>query len=221
MQSSGTAAAPSPEAKAAYDDATRLIGEDKPAQAAHRFDEAIRIAPEYVDAYVGRAEARRMLLQYSVSMEDCNRIIQLKADDPRGYNCRGTARELLNQLDAALPDFNEALRLNPAFLPALEHRGTTYELLQQYDHAVQDFNQAIVIAPRNAVFHVRRGTLYSNLKQYDKAIRDYTEAIRLQPSNKNAYRLRAQAEQATGDTAGAAADREHMKDAPKAKLKGR
>jgi len=214
-----SSAPPSADAKAAYDDGMRLIDEDKAAEAAHRFDDAIRAKPDYVDAYVGRAEARRMLLQYDLSVEDCNKIIQLKADDARGYNCRGFARQLLKQLDAALPDFNEAIRLNPNFRIAYEHRGTTYELLQQYDHAVEDYSQAIRLAPRNALFYIRRGNAYSSLKQYDKAIRDYTEAIRLEPNNANAYRLRALAEQASGDAAGAAADRDRQKERRKNKFK--
>jgi tetratricopeptide (TPR) repeat protein len=65
--------------------------------------------------------------------------------------------------------------------------------------------------PRNPLFHIKRGNAYSNLKQYDKAIRDYTEGIRLQPNNMNAYRLRALAEEASGDAAGATADRAHLR----------
>jgi tetratricopeptide (TPR) repeat protein/class 3 adenylate cyclase len=214
-----SSAPPSTDAKTAYDDGMRLIDEDKATEAARRFDDAIRAKPDYVDAYVGRAEARRILSQYDLSLEDCNKIIQLKADDPRGYNCRGFSHQQLKQLEAALPDFNEALRLNPNFRIAYEHRGTTYELLQQYDRAVQDYSQAIRLAPRNALFYIRRGTAYSSLKQYDKAIQDYSEAIRLDPNSANAYRLRALAEDASGDAAGAAADRDRRNKSRKNKSK--
>ena len=210
---------PSADAKAAYDEGMRLIDEDKAAEAARRFDDAIRAKPDYVDAYVGRAEARRLLLQYDLSVEDCNKIIQLKADEPRGYNCRGFAHQLLKQFEAALPDFNEAIRLNPNFAIAYEHRGTTYNLLEKYDRAVEDYSQALRVAPRNPLFYIRRGNAYSSLKQYDKAIRDYTEVIRLEPNNANAYRLRALAEEASGDAAGAAADRDRRKENRKNKSK--
>jgi class 3 adenylate cyclase/Flp pilus assembly protein TadD len=212
-------APPSTEAKAMYDDGMRLIEEGKAAEAARRFDDALRGKPDYTEAYVGRAEARRMLLQYDLSLEDCNKAIQLRADDARGYNCRGLGRQMLRQLDEALPDFSEAIRLSPNFVIAYEHRGTTYELLGQYDHALQDYSQALRLAPRNPLFYIRRGGAYSNLKLYDKAIHDYTEAIRLQPNNMNAYRVRALAEEASGDSAGAAADRGHMKGLPKRKIK--
>jgi len=207
------------DAKAAYDDGMRLIEKDKAAEAVLRFDDAIRGKPDFVDAYVERAEARRRLVQYELSLEDCNKIIQLKPDEPRGYNCRGFGRQLLKQYDASLTDFNEAIRRNPNFALAYGNRGTTFNLLQQYDRAIQDFNEAILLMPRNPLFHIKRGNAYSNLKQYEKAIRDYTEGIRLQPNNMNAYRLRALAEQASGDAAGAAADRAHMQESKKTKIK--
>jgi len=207
---------PSSDAKAADDDSIGPIDNGNPTEAVRRFDDAVRANPNDVDAYVGRAEARRKLLQYDLSLQDCNKVIQLRANDPRGYNCRGFGHQLLKQFEAALPDFNEAIRLNPNFILAYEHRGTTYEQLQQYDRAVQDYSAALRLAPRNALFYVRRGGAYSYQKRYDLAIRDLTEAIRLQPT-KNAYRLRALAEEASGDTAGAAADRDRMKESPKKK----
>jgi tetratricopeptide (TPR) repeat protein/class 3 adenylate cyclase len=204
---------------AAYGKGMQLIDEENAAQAVLSFDEAIRAQPDFVDAYVGRAEARRMLVQYELSLEDCEKIIKLQPDEPRGYNCRGLGRQLLKQYDASLRDFNEALRRNPKFAMAYGNLGTTYNLLQQHDRAIQDFNEAIRLAPKNPVFHIKRGNAYSDLKQYDKAIRDYTEAIRLNPEKMNGYRLRALAEEASGDVAGAAADRARMREARKAKNK--
>jgi class 3 adenylate cyclase/Tfp pilus assembly protein PilF len=205
-------------ANAAFDDGVRLMEEDNAAQAVRRFDDAIRAQPDFIDAYVERAEARRKLVQYELSLEDCNKIIQLKPDEPRGYNCRGLSRQLLKQYDASLPDFNEAIRRKPDFAHAYGNRGTTYNLLQQYDRAIQDFNQAIRLMPQNPTFHIRRGNAYNGLKQYDKAIRDYTAGIRLRPNDMSAYRLRAWAEEASGDAAGAAADRAHMRESRKTKI---
>jgi tetratricopeptide (TPR) repeat protein/class 3 adenylate cyclase len=199
-------------AQAAYDDGMRLIDKHDAAGAVRRFDDAINAQADYIDAYVGRAEARRGLLQYDLSMQDCNKIIQLDANEPRGYNCRGLGRQLLQQYDGSLSDLNEAIRRKPTFAHAYGNRGTTYSLLQQNDRALHDFDEAIRLMPRNPVFRVKRGNLYSSLKQYDKAIRDFTEAIRLEPNTINAYRYRALAEQASGDRAGAAADRAHIRE---------
>jgi class 3 adenylate cyclase len=206
-------------AQEAYDDGMRLIDKHDAAGAVRRFDDAISAQPDFIDAYVGRAEARRSLIQYELSLEDCNKILQLNPDEPRGYNCRGLGRQLLQQYDASLADLNEAIRRKPAFAHAYGNRGTTYSLLQQNDRAIQDFDEAIRLMPRNPVFRVKRGNAYSALKHYDKAIGDFTEAIRLKPDDRNAYKFRALAEEASGDAAGAAADRAQMRDAGKEKVK--
>lgn len=207
----------SPGAKASYDEAKGFLEENKLSEAVRGFDDAIRASPDYLDAYIGRAEARRRLVQYKLSLEDCNNVIRINPEEPRGYHCRGEGYRLLEQFEPAVRDFTEAVRLNPNFALAYFNRGNAYTDLQQYDRAVQDFTRAIHLQPRNALFYMRRGGAFSSLKQYEMAIKDYAEAIRLQPGDIRAYRLRAAAEELAGDAAGAAADREHARESRKKK----
>jgi tetratricopeptide (TPR) repeat protein len=109
----------------------RLLNDDKSTEAVRHFDDAIRENPDYLEAYVGRAEARRSLRQYELSLEDCSKVIQIDPIEPRGYNCRGFAYNLLKQYEPAVRDLNEAIRLNPHFAIAFEHRGNAYSGLQQ------------------------------------------------------------------------------------------
>ena len=211
------ATAVSSDAKAAYDEASRLLDQGKLSEAVLRFDAAIRASPDYIDALAGRATARRNLGQYELSIADCNQIIRIESDEPRGYNCRGFTYVRLEQYERALSDLNQAIRINPNFAFAYDSRGSAYVGLQQYEQAVQDFSQAIRLRPRDGQFYSRRATAYRSLKQFDKAIQDYTEAIRLQPNNANAYRGRAAAEDALGDAAGATADRDHAQTSLKKK----
>ena len=210
-QTRRAASAPPPkDAKAAYDEGMVLLDQHKTVQAARRFDDALRTSPDYVEAYVARAQARRGLEQYQMSLGDCNQIIRISPDDPRGYNCRGYGYELLKQYEPALRDFDKAISLNPGFAQAYADRGVAYVELEQYDRALQDLNQAIRLRPGNAIFHLRRAAVYQGTKQYGKAIQDDTEAIRLQPDDVKAYAARAAAEDASGDAAGAAADRRRL-----------
>jgi len=203
------------DAKTAYDEGSALLEQDKLAEALARFNDAIRASPDYIDAYVGRAAARRNMGQYELSIEDCNKIIQLRPDEPRGHNCRGFGYMHLNQYQRAVGDFDEAIRLNPNFAIAYENRGNAYSNLQQYERAIQDYSEVIRLRPRDGPAYARRATAYRTLKEYKKAAQDYTEAIRLQPNNTNAYRGRAAAEEALGDAAGAAADRTHARESRK------
>ena len=204
-------------AKAAYDEGTRLLDQDNPAEAARHFSDALSADPDDLAAYVARAEARRKLMQYDLSLADCNRIIQLKPDDPRGHHCRGFTYQLMKRYDKAVPDLDEAIRLNPDFEPAYVNRGTVFSQLEQYDRAIRDFSAALRLRPRNVVALRRRGAAYIAVKQYDKAIEDYTKALREAPDDFAAHAGRARAEQLSGDAAGAAADRRLAQEARKRK----
>ena len=210
---SASAAVPvSADAKAAYDDAMRLLNDDNATEAIRHFNDAIRANPDYLEAYLGRAGARRRLRQYELSAEDCNKVIRIDPTEPRGFTCRGFAHNLLEQYEPAVRDLNEAIRLNPNFALAFENRANAYSALQQYENAVQDYTQAIRLRPRIAEHYVRRAVAYTHLKQYDKAVQDYTEALRFQPNSPRAYNGRASVEELMGDAAGAAADRRHARE---------
>jgi Flp pilus assembly protein TadD/class 3 adenylate cyclase len=198
-------------AKLAYDEGMRLIEEEMPAEAMPHFDTAIRANPKYVLAYLGRAQSRRLLKQYEMSIEDCNRAMQIKPEEPRVYFCRGLSEGLLKRYDQAVRDYGEAIRLNAKFAPAYEMRGEANFNLQQYGRALDDLNRAILLKPNNAPSYIRRALVHENLRQYEKAILDYDQAIRLQPANARAYNGRANAKRLSGDQRGAAADQRYAR----------
>lgn len=208
---------PSPDATAAYEEGLRLLQQANPTEALKKFSDAIRIKPDYASAYVGRAQARRVLMQYELSLADCDSVVRINPADARGPNCRGSAYLLMKQYEPAVRNFNDAIRLKPDFELAFLFRGTAYSGLLQYDRAIPDFSAAHRLQPRNVLTLRRRGAAFIGLRQYDKAIADYTEAIRLDPDQAASYAGRAKAEEFAGDTAGSTADRRHAQQIRKAK----
>jgi class 3 adenylate cyclase/Flp pilus assembly protein TadD len=204
-------------ARAAFDAGETQLDHDQAAASIAHFDEAIRISPNYIEAYVGRAEARRLLGQYEVSLDDCNKVMQLKPTDPRAYNCRGHGYLLMKQYEKAIPDLDQAIRLNPTFVLAFENRGNSYAGLQQWEKAIPDYSQAIRFRSKNGEFYFRRAVAYAGLKQYQKSVDDYTEAIRLQPHLPRGYLGRAAVEELMGNGSAAIEDRRHARENRKKK----
>ena len=199
------------EAQTAYEQAMRFINQRQPADAVPNLDRAIRANPGYAFAYLARAQARRMMSQYDISLQDCNAAIRISPQEPRAHLCRGLGEAFLKQWDQAAIDYGKAIRLNPDFVLAYEGRGVAYINLGQYDRALEDINQAIRLRPTNGQFYMRRGVIDENLNRYKQAVKDYDEAIRLEPRNPRAYLGRARARQLTGDERGAEADRRYAR----------
>ena len=194
------------QAQNAYGQGMRFIDQEKASEAVPLFNSAIRASPDFVLAYLGRAQAFRLMGQHEMAIADCNHAMRIQPEEPRVYFCRGLGEGLLKKYDLALRDYSEAIRLNPKFAPAYEMRGEANFNLQQYGRALDDFNRNISLKPNNAQSYLRRAALFENLKQYDKAVQDYDQAIRLQPGNARAYMRRSNAKKLSGDPSGAAAD---------------
>jgi Flp pilus assembly protein TadD len=61
-----------------------------------------------------------------MAIEDYNKAINLKPDNPDAYNNRGTIYTKLGQYQLAIEDFNNAIRLNPDDADTYFNRGFVY-----------------------------------------------------------------------------------------------
>ncbi len=77
------------------------------------YDEAIRLNPDYADAYYKRGCAYCDLGQLERSIEDYNEAIRLDPKHAYAYHNRALAYYNLGQLGQAIEDYDEAIRLNP------------------------------------------------------------------------------------------------------------
>ena len=204
-------------AQAANDEGDRLASQGSWAEALTAYDEAIRLRPDYADAYASRCRVYGFLNQQRRGVQDCDEAIRLKPDSARAYFNRGSRYFILRQNEAAVRDFSEAMRLVKPDAHVYQARGQAYFLLGQYDQAVQDFDECIRLDPNNEAPFVLRGTAFNSLKQYQRAIQDFNEAIRLKPDDANVYNQRAFAEEKFGDGDRAVKDRQYARELSAAK----
>ena len=152
---------------------------------------AIKLQPDYADAYINRGSAYIILGQYQLAIADINQAMRLKPDDAYYlYYNRAAAYSALGLYQRAIEDYNEALRLKPDDIldgSAYRSRGNAYAILGQYQLAIEDYSKAIRLRPDHAVAYYNRGTAYSKLSHHQSAIEDYNEAIRLKPDYVDAY----------------------------------
>jgi uncharacterized protein YgiM (DUF1202 family) len=144
------------------------------------YNEAIRLFPDYTEAYNSRGVAYKRLSQYEQAIANFNEAIRLNPNFAIAYFNRGESH-YLHKLDfnRAIADYSEAIRLNP--------------------------NNSEFYLYRALAYH-NRGNFSNDTADIIRAIADYTEVLRLNPDEYDVYRNRSDAYRAISDNTRADAD---------------
>ncbi len=127
---------------------------------------------------------------YSQSIEDYDKAIELNPEYVDAYNNRGNAYDDLGEYQQAIEDYDKAIELNPEDPDAYINRGLSYNSLGKYQQATEDYDKAIELNPEDPDAYYSRGLAYNSLGVYHAAIEDYGNAIELNPEYAVAYNNR-------------------------------
>jgi tetratricopeptide (TPR) repeat protein len=168
------------------------------------YNEAIRLKPDYADAFYNRGVARTEKGDAEGALRDYNEAIRLKPDDPEAFNNRGVLRHARGDVEGALQDYSEAIRLKPDYARAFINRGNVRR--GDAEEALQDYNEAIRLKPDNARAVHNRGNARYSKGDVEGALQDYSEAIRLKPDYARAFINRGNVRYGKVDLEGALQD---------------
>ena len=183
-----------------------LIKDEDPEDALADYAEAIRLKPDYAEAYNNRGAVKDALGRHDDALADYAEAIRLKPDYAEAYNNRGALKDALGRHDDALADYAEAIRLKPDYAIAYANRGNVKTALGRHDDAIADQDEAIRLQPDLAIAYNNRGTVKGKSGRHTDAIADYDEAIRLQPDLAIAYNNRGAVKGKSGRYTDAIAD---------------
>src|SRR5579864_8294885 len=71
------------------------------------YTEAIRLDPDYADAYHERGAVRYMQDDFDGAIQDQTEALRLKPDNVDAYAIRGYAHEAAGNYESAIQDYNE------------------------------------------------------------------------------------------------------------------
>jgi tetratricopeptide (TPR) repeat protein len=176
-------------------------------QAAFRdLSEAIKINPEYAEAYASRAQMRYNQGDFQGAIQDYDRAIDLNPNNSLAYNGRGLTKFLLEDTQGAIADYNQAISLDSKSTFPFNNRANAKAKLGDTKGAIQDYNRAIELDPTQGLPYANRGSLRMTLGDKKGATADFNQAIRISPNSGNIYGVRGIARYRTGDKRGALAD---------------
>ena len=98
-------------------------------QALESFNDALRLNPQFVQAYVARGKLYAELGQHESALVDLNFALRLQPTHAEAFAYRGFALLSLGQAQKALPDLDMALRIDPSYARVHFLRGQAMQML--------------------------------------------------------------------------------------------
>jgi lipoprotein NlpI len=148
-------------------------------------NEAIRIDPANVNAFIGRGAVYGRKGDVDRAIADFDAATRLDPKLAAAFDNRGIAYKAKGALDRAIAEFNEAIRLDPKRATAFHGRGDAYKAKGDLDHAIADYDKGIQLAPKQADNYFGRGIANLYGGSLPKALADLDRASKLDP--KDAY----------------------------------
>ena len=152
-------------------------GEHK--EAIKHYDEAIKINPQFFQAYNNRGNAKSALGKHEEAIEDCDKAIKINPQLFQAYNNRGNAKSESGRHEEAIEDYNKAIEINPQYARAYYNRGNAKSESGRHEEAIEDYNKAIEINPQYATAYNNRGHAKSALGRDEEAKEDFNKAKEL------------------------------------------
>jgi tetratricopeptide (TPR) repeat protein len=121
-------------------------------KAIEAFDKALKVKPDYAEAYYFRGLSHQELKAYKEATRDYTKAIRTGFDVAEVYNARGSAHAYCGNYPSAIRDFSKAIKLKPDFAMAWFNRGFTHTQHDQDSiHAVADIIHAAKLGYKPAI----------------------------------------------------------------------
>lgn len=148
----------------------------KKEEALKNFEQAIKLKPDYVDAYYYRA-LLYLKANDKQALNDLNKTIQLDPKKTEAYHKRALYYYQNKQDNEALKDFNKVIELKGADAEIVYYRGEILFRKEKLDEALADFNEVI---KKNNLHHAaieKRANIFFKQTKYEAALKDFNSCI--------------------------------------------
>jgi Tfp pilus assembly protein PilF len=143
------------------------------------YSEALRLNPNYGEAYHNRGTAYDMSGDLDAAIRDYDRAIARIPKPLLPVINRGAAREEKGDREGAIQDYTLAIHLDPTSVRAFTNRGAARHRMKDYNLALADYNEAIRLNPHYGVAFYNRSFTRQALGDRAGAQQDLDQASRL------------------------------------------
>ncbi|WP_372367455.1 protein kinase [Candidatus Uabimicrobium sp. HlEnr_7] len=157
-------------------------------------NEIISIDSNFVNAYIRRGLAHKVLKNYSQAIKDFVFASKI-GPKARSYYHLGCVYRIQKKYDLAKKYLTKAITLQPSMVSAYAERGLVYAKKNEVKKAEKDLihfikNRKKINNSSASIAHYNLGSLYQQQKKYSLAEKNLTISINLDPSNSKAHNNR-------------------------------
>ncbi|MBD2040669.1 serine/threonine-protein kinase [Microcoleus sp. FACHB-672] len=146
-------------------------------EALESYTKAIKIKPDYAEAWKDKANALSSLKQQKEALEAYEKAIQIKPDYLEAWLGRSYVLDNLKRYEEAIASLDEALKIQPTYSEAWNGRGEVLLKVPRYEEAITSYEKAIEIRPDYYEAWYNRGWALHNLQRYEDAVASYDKAV--------------------------------------------
>ena len=151
------------------------------------YKKAIKINPQYSDAFNNRGNVKLDLKLYKEAIKDYTKAIEFFPQYGDAYYNRGLAKENLKDFKGAIKDYTKAIE----FFPKGEDAGDAYhgrgyakEMLKDFEGAIKDYTKATKLIPENADLYMDIHFLKISLEDFKGAVSARNKSFELYSKDK-------------------------------------
>jgi tetratricopeptide (TPR) repeat protein len=154
--------------------------------------------PDYVNAYLARAQIFHMQGELPKALDELNFVLSKLAPDKWGIlNDRGDLFRAMARHGDAREDYRRSIELQPKQFDA--YIGMALVAAGQKEPVAEWYDQMVAAQPESAKAHVLRGAFRRDIGEHDRALEDAERAAKLDPESRLPDLLKASIHAAQGN----------------------
>jgi uncharacterized protein (TIGR02466 family) len=163
-----------------------LDGQQKYAEAADSYQQAIQLQPNNADLYFNRGIALTQIGGLDEAIQCYQQAIRIKPSFFEAHGNIGTILQRLGKLDDAIQSYQNGLKINPQDARGFFNLGTALRDNGDLPAAIQSYQKAIALFPNYTDAYNNLGETYRDQGEMDAAIQQYQAALSRNPNHPNA-----------------------------------
>ncbi|MBX9889546.1 MAG: tetratricopeptide repeat protein [Flavobacteriaceae bacterium] len=152
------------------------------------FESAIKIYPNFPDAYSNRANVYRIQKKYNLAINDYSKSIELKPNLDVIYSRANTFKDN-DDFRNAIKDYTTIADNNPSFSSIFFDRAYAYIMLENYIEAKKDLESQLQVDPTDFKSLANLIGVKKELKLYQEGLADYEKIIKEFPNQPDLHKI--------------------------------